>query len=43
MRLRNRVVHGDWSVDVSVLHTTASKQLGEFVQQLRGTLAELSE
>jgi hypothetical protein len=43
MRLRNRVVHGYWSVDVGVLHTTASEQLGEFVQLLRGALAELSE
>lgn len=43
MRLRNRVVHGCWSVDVGVLHTTASEQLGEFVQLLRGALAELSE
>jgi uncharacterized protein with HEPN domain len=43
IRLRNRIVHGYWSVDVGVLHTTASEQLGEFVQRLRGALAELSD
>ena len=32
VRLRNRVVHGYWSVDVEVLHTTAAEQLGEFVR-----------
>jgi len=42
-RLRNRVVHGYWSVDISVLHTTASEQLGEFVRMLRVAVAELSE
>ena len=36
MRLRNRMVHGYWSVDVGILHTTASEQLGEFVQLPRG-------
>ncbi len=35
-RLRNRVVHGYWSVDIGVLHTTAAEQLGDFVLQLRG-------
>jgi uncharacterized protein with HEPN domain len=35
VRLRNRVVHGYWSVDVDVLHTTATVQLGEFVRLLR--------
>lgn len=34
-RLRNRVVHGYWSVDVGILHTTAAEQLGEFVRMLR--------
>ena len=29
VRLRNRVVHGYWSVDVEILHTTAVEQLGE--------------
>jgi uncharacterized protein with HEPN domain len=43
VRLRNRVVHGYWSVDVGVLHTTAAEQLGEFVQLQRAALGELSE
>jgi uncharacterized protein with HEPN domain len=42
-RLRNRVVHGYWSVDVEVLHTTAAEQLGEFVRLLRDALAALAE
>ena len=41
-RLRNRVVHGYWSVDVGVLHTTASEQLGEFTRQLRDAEATLA-
>jgi uncharacterized protein with HEPN domain len=40
-RLRNRVVHGYWSVDVGVLHTTAAEQLGEFVRMLRDAMAAL--
>ncbi len=34
-RLRNRVVHAYWSIDIGVLHTTATEQLGEFIKQLR--------
>ncbi|MBW0116872.1 HepT-like ribonuclease domain-containing protein [Pseudonocardia abyssalis] len=34
-RLRNRIVHGYWSVDIGVLHTTATDQLGASVQMLR--------
>lgn len=37
-RLRNRVVHGYWSVDFSVLHTTAREQLAGFAEQLRTVL-----
>jgi uncharacterized protein with HEPN domain len=40
-RLRNRVVHGYWSVDVEILHTTAAEQLGEFIRLLRDALAAL--
>jgi hypothetical protein len=36
-------VHGYWSVDVGVVHTTESQQLGEFVRLLRGALVELSD
>lgn len=42
VRLRNRVVHGYWSVDVGVLHTTASEQLGGFARQLRDAAAALT-
>lgn len=40
-RLRNRVVHGYWSVDVGILHTTAVEQLGEFVRMLRDAVSAL--
>lgn len=40
-RLRNRVVHGYWSIDLEVLHTTAVDLLPAFVDQLRGVLAVL--
>jgi uncharacterized protein with HEPN domain len=43
VRLRNRVIHGYWSVDVRVLHTTATEQLGEFVRLLRAAVAALEE
>jgi predicted nucleotidyltransferase len=42
-RLRKRVVHGYWSVDVEILYTTAAEQLGEFVRPLREGLAVLAE
>jgi uncharacterized protein with HEPN domain len=42
-RLRNRVVHGYWSVDVEILHTTAVEQLGEFTRLLRDALAALQQ
>src|SRR5262249_28756154 len=34
MRLRNRIVHGYWSIDLEVLHTTATEQLPAFVAGL---------
>ena len=40
-RLRNRVVHGYWWVDIEILHTTAVEQLGAFARQLRDALAVL--
>ncbi len=40
-RLRNRIVHGYWSIDVEILHTTATDLLPGFVEQLRRVLAEL--
>ena len=42
-RLRNRIVHGYWSIDLTVLHTTACDLLGPFADQLRGVLAELED
>jgi uncharacterized protein with HEPN domain len=43
VRLRNRVVHGYWSVDIEILHTTAVEQLGEFARLLRAALAALQQ
>ena len=40
-RLRNRVVHGYWSIDLEILHTTAVDVLPDFVAQLRSALALL--
>lgn len=33
--LRNRIVHGYWSIDMEILHTTATDLLAGFVEQLR--------
>lgn len=41
-RLRNRVVHGYWSIDVEIVHTTATDKLPDLVAMLRAALAELS-
>jgi uncharacterized protein with HEPN domain len=41
IRLRNRIVHGYWSIDLDLLHTTASEQLVEFIDLLRAALAVL--
>jgi uncharacterized protein with HEPN domain len=40
-RLPNRVVHGYWSIDVEILHTTATEQLPQFISDLRSVLAVL--
>jgi uncharacterized protein with HEPN domain len=42
-RLRNRIVHGYWSIDLEVLHTTSTRQLPGFVDELRRVLSALSE
>jgi uncharacterized protein with HEPN domain len=39
--LRNRIVHGYWSIDLEILHSTALDDLPEFVIQLRKVLDEL--
>jgi uncharacterized protein with HEPN domain len=41
VRLRNRIVHGYWSVDVDVLYTTATEQLSEFVAMIRKVVTAL--
>jgi len=43
MRLRNRIVHGYWSIDLEVLHTTATEQLPAFVAGLRSVLGTLTD
>jgi uncharacterized protein with HEPN domain len=40
-QLRDRVVHGYWSIDLQVLHTTATDVLPGFVEQLRSVLRRL--
>ena len=40
-QLRNRIVHGYWSVDLAVLHTTAVDQLPAFTRQIREVLSTL--
>jgi len=42
-RLRNRIVHGYWSIDLEILHTTATELLPQFAEQLRKALAALEE
>ena len=42
VRLRNRIVHGYWSIDLEVLHTTAAEQLPTFTASLRTALESLS-
>jgi len=43
MRLRNRIVHGYWSIDLEVLHTTATTQLPAFAGDLRKVLNALGQ
>lgn len=40
-RLRNRVLHGYWSIDLEILHTTAADLLPHFVAQLHDVLVVL--
>ena len=40
-RLRNRIVHAYWSIDVGILHATATQQLPGFVYELRSALTAL--
>ncbi len=43
IQLRNRIVHGYWSVDVEILHTTARRQLPELISDLRKVANILSD
>jgi len=40
-RLRNRIVHGYWSIDLEIIHTTALEDLPVFATELRGVLDAL--
>jgi uncharacterized protein with HEPN domain len=40
-RLRNRVVHGYWSIDLEILHATATDVLPSFTEELRSVLEAL--
>lgn len=40
-RLRNRLVHGYWSIDLDIVHATARQQLPAFTADLRRVLAAL--
>jgi uncharacterized protein with HEPN domain len=37
-RLRNRVIHGYWSIDLQILHNTATDVLPGFARQLQTVL-----
>jgi uncharacterized protein with HEPN domain len=41
--LRNRIVHGYWSIDLGILHTTATDDLPAFRDQLRSVLKTLDQ
>jgi len=41
VRLRNRIVHGYWSVDLDVIHSVALSDLPGFVEQVRSIASEL--
>jgi uncharacterized protein with HEPN domain len=43
IRLRNRVIHGYWSIDLEVLHTTATEQLPAFTANLRTVLSSVTD
>ena len=37
-QLRNRIVHGYWSIDLEILHATANDDLPAFATQLKAVL-----
>lgn len=40
-QLRNRIVHGYWSIDLEILHRTASHDLPAFIAELKRIMADL--
>lgn len=40
-QLRNRIVHGYWSIDLEILHTTASHDLSTFVAESKVVVATI--
>jgi len=41
-RLRNRIVHGYWSIDLDVVHATAQERLPGFADDLRRVIAAVA-
>ena len=42
-RLRNRIVHGYWYIDLDIVHTTAQEQLPGFAANLKCVLTAVSQ
>ncbi len=42
-RLRNRLVHGYWSIDLEILHTTTQNQLPDLAAEVRRILVTLAD
>lgn len=42
-RLRNRIVHGYWDVDLQILHDTATEDLVRLIEQLTALLSDLDQ
>jgi uncharacterized protein with HEPN domain len=42
-RLRNRIVHGSWSIDLDILITTATERLPAMVDDLRNAREALDQ
>ena len=42
IRMRNRIVHGYWSIDLDVLLATAADDLPDFAIDVRAVLAQVS-
>ena len=41
-RLRNRIVHGYWFIDLDVVHATAQERLPGFADDLRRVIAAVA-